>query len=171
MGALNERDLLVAGAMLYAGEGDKTDGAVGLANSDPRMHSFFLAWLRHFFEIDERRLRLRLYLHVGLDVDVANTFWSQLTGIPLHQFGKPYRAKPDPSIRRAKHPMGCPKVTYACSRTHRAVMGLVHALLASEAHSGVAQLAEQGIVNPKAAGSNPAPGATQLKVRISLAGR
>ncbi len=131
IGCLSEREFLVAGAALYAGEGAKGDGAVKFANSDPRMIVFFLAWLRWFFEVDESRLRLRLYLHDGLDLDAANAFWARLTRIPLDQFGKPYRAVPDPSIRHAKHPMGCPAVVYGSSATHREVMGLVHALLSS----------------------------------------
>jgi len=132
IGALSARDLLIAGIALYAGEGDKTDGAVKFANSDPRMILLFCTWLRRFFDVDESRLRVRLYLHQGLDLDAANQFWSELTDIPLSQFGKPYRAASDPSIRRAKHPLGCPGVSYACSRTHRAIMGLVHALLCCE---------------------------------------
>jgi len=129
IGRLSEEAFLVAGAALYAGEGAKTDGAVKFANSDPRMIVFFIAWLRHFFKVDELRLRLRLYLHVGLDLAAAESFWSELTGIPIEQFTKPYRAVADPSIRRSKHPMGCPSVGYSCSETHRAVMGLVDALL------------------------------------------
>jgi transcriptional regulator with XRE-family HTH domain len=129
IGRLTDGEFLVAGVALYAGEGSKTDGEVGFANSDPLMIAFFLAWLRHFFEIDELRLRFRLYLHQGLDLAAANEFWSQLTGIPTTQFRSPYRAVPDPSIRRSKHPMGCPCVRYSCAKTHRAIMGLVHALL------------------------------------------
>ena len=68
----SETDLLVAGTMLYAGEGAKTDGDVKLANTDPRMIEFFCRWLRHFFDIDESRLRVRLYLHEGLDLDGGN---------------------------------------------------------------------------------------------------
>lgn len=34
-------------------------------------------WLRRFFEIDESRLRVQLYLHQGLDLAEAVTFWSQ----------------------------------------------------------------------------------------------
>jgi transcriptional regulator with XRE-family HTH domain len=131
LGELSERDLLVAGIALYAGEGAKTDGAVKLANSDPRMIQLFVRWLRRFFDIDESRLRLRLYLHDGLDIDEANRFWSKVTGIPIDQFGKPYRAVPDPSIRRSKHPMGCPSVIYSCTRTHRTIMGLQASLLSS----------------------------------------
>ncbi|MEY2420867.1 MAG: hypothetical protein QOI95_934 [Acidimicrobiaceae bacterium] len=129
IGRLSTEAFFVAGVALYAGEGSKTDGAVKFANSDPRMILFFITWLRCFFDVDESRLRLWLYLHEGLDLDAAISFWSELTEIPTAQFGKPYRATPDPSIRRSKHPMGCPSVAYACSRTHRAVMGLVDALL------------------------------------------
>ena len=59
IGRLSEREFLVAGVALYAGEGSKRDGTVRFANSDPRMIVFFCAWLRRFFEIDESRLRVR----------------------------------------------------------------------------------------------------------------
>jgi transcriptional regulator with XRE-family HTH domain len=132
IGRMTEQEFLVAGTALYAGEGAKTDGVVKFANSDPRMIAFFCAWLRHFFEPDERRLRLRLYLHQGLDLEVANAFWAALTSIPTSQFGKPYRAVPDPSIRRTKHVMGCATVCYSCATTHRRIMGLVGALLSCQ---------------------------------------
>jgi hypothetical protein len=129
IGTMSEEAFLAAGAALYAGEGSKTDGMVTFSNSDPRMMRFFCAWLRRFFDIDESRLRLRLYLHQGLDLDSATAFWCDATDIPVRQVGKAYRAVPDPSIRKSKHPMGCAYVSYGCSRTHRGVMGLVHALL------------------------------------------
>ena len=131
IGELSSRDRFVAGIALYAGEGAKTEGAVKFANSDPRMIRFFVSWLLEFFEIDEARLRLRLYLHEGLDLDEAERFWSAVTGIPNSQFVKPYRAVPDSSIRRTKHPMGCPSVVYNCARTLRTILGLQEALLSS----------------------------------------
>jgi hypothetical protein len=136
IGDLSARDLLIAGTALYAGEGSKTDGCVKFANTDPRMIRLFMTWLRTTFDVDERRLRLRLYLHDGLDLASAEAHWSAVTSIPLAQFTSPYRAVPDPSIRRSKHPMGCVSVVYGCSRTHREVMGLVAALLSSDSPSG-----------------------------------
>src|SRR5215213_9157791 len=103
IGRLSEREFLVAGVALYAGEGSKEDGRVRFVNSDPRMVVFFCTWLRHFYEVDESRLRLALYLHQGLDLDASTAYWSALTGIPGTQFTQPYRAVPDPSIRHAKH--------------------------------------------------------------------
>ncbi|MDP9071663.1 MAG: hypothetical protein M3N68_10395, partial [Actinomycetota bacterium] len=67
---------LVAGAALYAGEGSKGEGTVAFANSDARMISFFCAWLRRFFQIDESRMRVQVYLHEGLDLDVAEEHWA-----------------------------------------------------------------------------------------------
>jgi transcriptional regulator with XRE-family HTH domain len=131
IGALSEREFLMAGVALYAGEGSKRDGSVTFANSDPRMMTFFVAWLRHFFEVDESRLRVRVYLHEGLDLEAAHVFWSSVTGVPIPQFRSGYRPKADPSIRENKHEHGCGYLVYSCSRTHRAIMGLVAALLES----------------------------------------
>ena len=133
IGRLSDRDLLIAGVALDAGEGSKRDGQVNFANSDPRQIRFFCHWLRTMFDVDESRLRVWLYLHAHLDLDAAVGFWSAVTGIPAEQFGKPYRAVVDSSIRTTKHVHGCVGIAYACSRTHRAIMGLVHALLGDEA--------------------------------------
>jgi hypothetical protein len=136
IGVVSDDAFLVAGVALHAGEGGKRDGKVNFANTDARMVAFFCAWLRRFFVIDEARLRIRVYLHEGLDLDRAETFWAEVTGIPRSQFNRPYRAKADPSIRHAKHEHGCVYVDYHCSRTHREVMGLIRALLASPAIPG-----------------------------------
>jgi hypothetical protein len=136
VGRLSEREFLIAGVALYAGEGAKRDGAVKFANSDPRMIVFYCAWLRRFFDVEETRLRMRLYLHQGLDLDASVAHWSALTGIPPAQFQKPYRAVPDPSIRHIKHVHGCVSIDYSCSATHRSIMGLVRALLGGEAIPG-----------------------------------
>ena len=136
VGRLSEREFLVAGIALYAGEGSKRDREVRFVNSDPRMVAFFCSWLRRFFEIDESRLRVRLYLHEGLDLAATTAHWSEVTGIPESQFRKPYRAVADPSIRLTKHVHGCVSIGYSCSATHRGIMGLVGALLGDAAIPG-----------------------------------
>src|SRR6185295_19035947 len=69
IGTLSDDAFLAAGAALYAGEGAK--GQLLFANTDPEMAAFFCAWLRRFLEIEESRLRVRVYLHEGLDLDAA----------------------------------------------------------------------------------------------------
>ena len=53
IGRLSDREFLVAGAALYAGEGAKGDGDVKMANTNPHIIAFFCAWLRRFYDIDE----------------------------------------------------------------------------------------------------------------------
>lgn len=129
VGALSDRDLLIAGAALYAGEGSKGDGMVSLANTDAGILALFCRWLRAFFDVDEHRLRVMLYLHEGLDLEAARRHWAEVTGIPIEQFTKPYRAVVDGTRTSVRHVHGCATVRYACSRTHREVMGLVRALV------------------------------------------
>jgi hypothetical protein len=160
LGSLSRQAFLAAGAALYAGEGAKRDGTVSLANSDPAMMAFFCASLRAFFDIDESRLRVRLYLHEGLDLDEACSFWSAVTSISVQQFQSPFRAVPDPSIRTTRHVHGCCHVRYASTTTHRAIMGLIRALLSCGGWSGVAQPAERWPVKPMVEGSSPSPGAS-----------
>lgn len=129
IGDMSDRDLLLAGLGLYAGDGAKGDAGVRFANSNPRMVAFFCQWLRRVFEVDETRLRVHLYLHQGLDLDAAQDHWSRVTGVPIHQYTNAYRAVPDASIRHNKHTFGCAHVTYSCARTQRAILGPMDALL------------------------------------------
>ena len=136
IGRMNDRELQLVGTALYLGEGFKRDGQVGMANTDPSVLRLFITWLRRCYSIDESRLRVRLYLHEGLDLESAEQFWSVLLRIPRTQFRAPYRAAPDPTRRRSKHVYGCPSVTYCHSTTHRSVMGLVRALSSTDALPG-----------------------------------
>ena len=123
---VRERDLFALG--LYAGEGEKTDGRVSMANTNPVYLRVFVRWLREQFAVDASRLRVRLYLHDGLDLDAANEFWSGVLDVPIDQFHRPYRAQPDATRRRAKHPRGCATVSYSCALTHRRVMARIEAV-------------------------------------------
>ncbi len=51
IGTLSERDLLMAGVALYAGEGSKAGERVAFTNADTAMIALLCAWLRCFFEI------------------------------------------------------------------------------------------------------------------------
>jgi hypothetical protein len=129
IGQLSERDLMMVGLALYAGEGAKTSGGDILANTDPKLIVLYLAWLRRFFDIEEGRLRVRLYLHEGLDLEAALGHWSDLTGIPAGQFSKPYRAVADASRRRAKHPFGCVSIVYQDTYVKRRVLAYIDAIV------------------------------------------
>jgi len=128
VGELTGRDLAMFCAGLYAGEGSKTDGAVSMANTNPRYLRALLAWLRGEFELDESRWRARLYLHEGLDLESATDHWVGRLGIEAGRFLKPYRAIADGSIRSRKHLNGCATVTYSDTLLHRRVMARIEAI-------------------------------------------
>jgi hypothetical protein len=137
IGQLSEREFLILGLALYAGEGSKhSEGQVAFANSDPKLIFLFVTWMRRFFDVDESKFRVKLYLHEHLDLDAAVAFWTQLTGIPPSQFGKPYRAVADPTIRKSKHVYGCPGVVYYSTTTLRRVMGMIAAVTSASAIPG-----------------------------------
>ena len=97
-----------------------------------RISPMFHSVARHFWDIDEARFRGSLYLHEGLDIDAANRFWSDVSGIPVAHFSKPYRAVPDVGIRHNKHEHGCFTARYHSTPIQRAIMGLSRALLSSQ---------------------------------------
>lgn len=125
VGEFTERDLRMFALGLYAGEGSKTQGSVSMANTHPMLLRLFVTWLRHEFDVDESRLRVKLYLHEGLDLEMATMHWSRVLDIPQDQFRLPYRAASDPSRRRAKHVHGCATALYSCTITHRRVMAMI----------------------------------------------
>jgi hypothetical protein len=88
----------------------------------------FVAWMRQFFEIGEGRLRVRLHLHEGLDIDAATQYWSTLLHIPPGQFIKPHRPRPSGDFRKSKYQYGCATVRYSDVTVHRRVMAMIDAL-------------------------------------------
>ena len=124
------------------------------------MIAFFCAWLRRFFVIDESRLRVRVYLHEGLDLEAAERHWADVTGVPRTQFRAPYRAVADPTMShdeaRIRVRVRELRVQHDASHDHGAHPRA--AILAS--HSGVAQLAERLAVNQDVESSSLSPGAT-----------
>lgn len=94
LGSLSDRDLFIAGIILYWAEGFKKDNRLGFANSDPVMIKVFLRWLAsQGVPNDQIRLRVGLNIsHKGRIAEVEK-FWSQQTKIPLHQFQKAFFQK------------------------------------------------------------------------------
>ena len=129
VGALSDREFLMAGLGLYAGDGAKGDNEVAFANSNPDLVRFFCAWFRRFFDVDETRLRVSLYLHDDLDVDAAEQFWAALTGVPRCQFFKTYRARSRGTVRRNRHVNGCCHVRYGSVAAIREIKGMMEGLV------------------------------------------
>jgi hypothetical protein len=105
------------GLMLYWAEGDKTGSSfVALTNTDPKVLIYFVNWIRRYFEIEEERLRGRLYIWEDLDEPRAKRYWSKILGIPVSQFTKSYISKSKPKIRKRRHEYGVCRVSYGSKK-------------------------------------------------------
>lgn len=77
-------------AMLYWGEGGKTDNNMKFTNTDPVLMSLFVSLLRQHYAIDENRLHVALLVHDYHDQKQTIAFWSRKLHISRSQFWKVY---------------------------------------------------------------------------------
>lgn len=75
------------GAALYWAEGSKTTH-FAVTNSDPHFILFMVRWFERIFGIPRQDLKARLNIYPQQNEQEIKQFWSQLTGIPLKNFGK-----------------------------------------------------------------------------------
>ncbi len=107
----NELFLKIICALLYWGEGGKTDNYVSFINSDPKMISVFLHAFRKSFEIDEKKFRGLVHLHEYHNEGQIKQYWSSITKIPESQFTKSFR-KQNTGINKHKGYNGTLKIKY-----------------------------------------------------------
>lgn len=117
------RTLKAIGTMLYWGEGCKSDkvGVVDFANCDEDMIVTFMKFLRDVCGVDEKRLRVYLYLHANQDIKNCITHWSKVTKISKEQFTKPYIRKDYDENKTGKMPHGLIHVRYSDKKLLRLI--------------------------------------------------
>ncbi len=77
------------GAALYWAEGSKGK-MFDMTNSDPFLIMFWVKWLEKILEIKPTTLKPRLNIYPQQSEKHIKKFWSELTGIPVKNFGKSY---------------------------------------------------------------------------------
>ena len=125
IGLLSGRDDFIAGIALYAGEGNKTEGRAGFANSDPKIIKFMMNWFIRVCKIPMSKFRGSIWLHEELNEMVAKEFWSNLTGIPKEQFHKTYIAeikKDSKKVRKNIHQYGVFSILFNDTDTQRRIL-------------------------------------------------
>lgn len=94
MDILNKRELFIAGVGLYWAEGFKNvhERRLGFCNSDPSMIKFYVHWLKICLGVEEENLIARLTINKAYAARVKDLerYWSDVIGIPLNQFTKPF---------------------------------------------------------------------------------
>lgn len=104
VGAMTDREILIAGAVAYWCEGAKSKPhrhveRVAFINSDPGLIRFFLRFL-DTARIPRDDLILRVYIHETADVEAAHRFWLDLTGAQPSQFRRPVLKHHNPKTVR-----------------------------------------------------------------------
>jgi hypothetical protein len=141
IGALTDRELLIAGAIAYWCEGGKTkphrrSDRVIFINSDPALILFFMRFLE-IAGAPRADLRFRVYIHEKADVEAAQRFWQDVTGATADQFATPTLKRHNPkTIRKnvgdAYH--GCLRIDVSRSADlYRRIEGWATASMASVA--------------------------------------
>lgn len=103
--------------MLYWGEGDKTKNYfIALTNTNPNILIYFVTWFRRYFDIDERKLKCRLYIWKNINEKNVKSFWSKKLNIPLEQFTKSYISNSLLKIRKNRHEFGVCRVSYGSKK-------------------------------------------------------
>lgn len=79
----------IIGAALYWAEGEKKL-SMSISNSDPVLIHFFVKWLKKHFGTKASDLKANLNIYSQQNELKLKKFWSDLTEIPLQNFGKSY---------------------------------------------------------------------------------
>ena len=87
--SISKKELLLIGAVLYWGEGTKSErSAVSLnfSNSDPLMILVYMRFIREILKIPEERIRAGIHIYPSISSDEAKKFWSKTTKLPENRF-------------------------------------------------------------------------------------
>jgi transposase len=104
IGGLTDREIIIAGAVAYWCEGAKNkpyrrSEQVCFMNSDPALVRFYMRFLATV-GIERDRLRCRLQIHERANVEAAQRFWQDVTGLEAAQFRRPALKKHNPRTVR-----------------------------------------------------------------------
>ncbi|MEI5099486.1 hypothetical protein RB200_13910 [Streptomyces sp. PmtG] len=104
VGSLSEREIFLAGVVLYWAEGakDKTYSRrerLAFINSDPNVITLYLRWL-DVLGVEREHLRFRVSIHESADVAEAEAFWAALVGVETSALQKATIKKHNPKTSR-----------------------------------------------------------------------
>jgi transposase len=100
---IDKQMLKIIGIAIYWSEGGKTmKGMARISNSDPMMIKMSMRFFREICGVKEDRFRAHIHIHSKEAVKKAEKYWSEITGIPNHQFYKTYTIQSKASKKSRK---------------------------------------------------------------------
>lgn len=104
---LTKQELMLIGTALYWAEGSKakphnTSQGVDFGNSDSKMISIYMEWLRKSLKVSDDRITLSLYIHENSrhKIDKIIHHWLKITKLPKSQFKYVYYKTHNPVTKR-----------------------------------------------------------------------
>ncbi|MFH1576857.1 MAG: hypothetical protein ABID35_04895 [Candidatus Margulisiibacteriota bacterium] len=99
MRKFTNKELQIIGPILYSCEGtqlrkDKRRKnttyywVIEFTNSNPKLISLFVSFLRKIIKIDEKKLKGQLFAYKELDMAQLENYWSNISEIPQNNFNK-----------------------------------------------------------------------------------
>ena len=125
----------IAAAMLYLGEGAKSEGSFAFANSNPQVIRCWMYLLRTSFKIDESKFHLQIMSRFDQDEDELGQYWTKITGVShIHKGHVDARTEGKPTLRTEYK--GVCKVHYYDVSIRRYLDALAHGLMARAVGAG-----------------------------------
>ena len=119
---MTDKELKLAGAMLYVCEGTKLRKdprykntyiyAIEFTNSEPQIVAIFREFVVRILKVDPRKIKAQLFIYPDLNQKKVMLEWSRKTNIPLDQFQQVIILKA--KISKFKpNPLGTLKIRYS----------------------------------------------------------
>jgi hypothetical protein len=144
-------NLAQIGAALYICEGTKARilrtrknqkiFAVEFTNTDPRVITIFLQFLRKIIKADENRIKAELFIYPDHNKNQLKTFWSKTTNIPPNRFQKTICLK-QKNLKYKPNPLGILKIRYTHKTHFLKIQDLINAVFGSEMEYNISTLGE-----------------------------
>ena len=130
IGKISHRDLLFIGTALYWGEGGKTKrGLARLSNSDPLVIKMMMRFFREICNVPEEKFRGDVHTFSHLNADIAERYWSGVSGIPRGQFYKTYSKSSRASKNKKDNlPYGTFQIYVSDTQVFLAIIGWIERL-------------------------------------------
>ena len=133
----NNYNLLLIGAALYWGEGQKRHAGkypspgISFANSDADMIKLFMRFIREILKIPEEKIRPSIHLYPNTNKEEALVFWSKVTNIAKDRFLTTIAISRASQGKRPKNllPHGTLQVRVHNRKKFFEVMGLIDGLI------------------------------------------
>jgi len=126
---LDKRARKLVGAALYWAEGAKTQH-FAMTNSDPYLIKFFVCWLKDVANVEAKDLSAHLNIYPQQKDVLIKKFWSEITGIPLENFGKSFIKPKNKNYKRNTLYYGTIKIrVFKGTDLRHRVFGWVNAIL------------------------------------------